>query len=279
MYTHTHTHTHTYLPTICLSLYHHMYFCQCNISAHGYLLPPCTTRHINVLECPTCMNIQIQIWLRLPAYCKCISRDGFLTVWSVEIMIAPRNVTTPSMKLSTQIMKCCLVSFTQRSCLTPGTALRCLDFVQCRDPLACIFASSVAGWQLVMCDWCFKYLAVSSRPTATSNHLVHSNQNAKTSESRSQWQRGLRRRSTAARLLGLRVRVQPGAWVCVCCDCCVLSGRGLCDGLITRPEESYGCLSFVCVVCCRVEVSATSWSLIQRSPMDVCLLCVLCVVG
>jgi hypothetical protein len=25
----------------------------------------------------------------------------------------------------------------------------------------------------------------------------------------------------------------------VCCDCCVLSGRGLCDGLITRPEEAY----------------------------------------
>jgi len=25
----------------------------------------------------------------------------------------------------------------------------------------------------------------------------------------------------------------------VCCLCCVLSGRGLCDGLITRPEESY----------------------------------------
>ena len=24
----------------------------------------------------------------------------------------------------------------------------------------------------------------------------------------------------------------------VCCECCVLSGRGLCDGLITRPEES-----------------------------------------
>jgi hypothetical protein len=22
----------------------------------------------------------------------------------------------------------------------------------------------------------------------------------------------------------------------VCCECCVLSGRGLCDGLITRPE-------------------------------------------
>ena len=25
----------------------------------------------------------------------------------------------------------------------------------------------------------------------------------------------------------------------VCCECCVLSGRGLCDGLITRPEDSY----------------------------------------
>jgi hypothetical protein len=25
----------------------------------------------------------------------------------------------------------------------------------------------------------------------------------------------------------------------VCCECCVLSGGGLCDGLVTRPEESY----------------------------------------
>jgi len=25
----------------------------------------------------------------------------------------------------------------------------------------------------------------------------------------------------------------------VCCECCVLSGRDLCDGLITPPEESY----------------------------------------
>ena len=25
----------------------------------------------------------------------------------------------------------------------------------------------------------------------------------------------------------------------VCYRCCVLSGRNLCDGLITRPEESY----------------------------------------
>jgi hypothetical protein len=25
----------------------------------------------------------------------------------------------------------------------------------------------------------------------------------------------------------------------VCCECCVLSGRGLCEGLITRLEEPY----------------------------------------
>ena len=55
--------------------------------------------------------------------------------------------------------------------------------------------------------------------------------------SRSQWPRGLRRRSTAARLLGLLVRIPPGAWMFVCCQCFVLSGRGLCDELITRPEK------------------------------------------
>jgi hypothetical protein len=30
-----------------------------------------------------------------------------------------------------------------------------------------------------------------------------------------------------------------GAWMFVCWECCVLSGRGLCDGLITHTEESY----------------------------------------
>jgi hypothetical protein len=41
------------------------------------------------------------------------------------------------------------------------------------------------------------------------------------------------------------------AWgVDFCCDCAVLSGRGLCDGLITRPEESY---RLWCVVVCDLE--------------------------
>jgi hypothetical protein len=40
----------------------------------------------------------------------------------------------------------------------------------------------------------------------------------------------------------------------VCCECCVLSGRGLCDGLITRPEESYRLWR---VVVCDQETSNT----------------------
>ena len=68
--------------------------------------------------------------------------------------------------------------------------------------------------------------------------------------SRSQWPRGLRRRSTTARLLGLRVRIPPVAWMFVCCECFVLSGRGLCDELITRPEETY---RLWCVVVCDLE--------------------------
>ena len=82
-----------------------------------------------------------------------------------------------------------------------------------------------------------------------------------------------------------------GLDVSLSCECCVLSGRGLRVGLITRPKESYrvwcvwawswildneedlsrrglGCLSRVSVVCCQVEVSALGWSLFQRSPTE-----------
>jgi hypothetical protein len=65
---------------------------------------------------------------------------------------------------------------------------------------------------------------------------------------RSQWTRRLRRGSSAARLLRLWVRIPPGAWMFVCCECCVLSGRGLCDGLITRPEEYCLLWRVVCVI-------------------------------
>ena len=64
-------------------------------------------------------------------------------------------------------------------------------------------------------------------------------ESTKYKKSRSQWPRGLRRGSATPRLLGLWVRIPPGIWIAVCCECCVLSGRGLCDGPITRPEKSY----------------------------------------
>jgi len=67
---------------------------------------------------------------------------------------------------------------------------------------------------------------------------------------RSQWPRGLRRRSAAACLLRFWVRIPPGVWMFVCCKCCVFSGRDLCDELFAHPEESYW---LWCVVVCDLE--------------------------
>ena len=78
------------------------------------------------------------------------------------------------------------------------------------------------------------------------NHLHHVTMVTNKLTRWSQWLRGLRCGSAAARLLGLWVRIPPGAWMSVCCECCVLSGRGLCDELIARPEETY---RLCCVVC------------------------------
>jgi hypothetical protein len=58
-------------------------------------------------------------------------------------------------------------------------------------------------------------------------------------QGRSQWPRGLRRRSAAERLLWSWFRIPPGAWIFVSCTVFVLLGRGLCDGPIPRPEEPY----------------------------------------
>ena len=59
-------------------------------------------------------------------------------------------------------------------------------------------------------------------------------------------------RPQAARLLKSWVRIPPGEWIFVCCECRVSSGIGLCDELITRPEESY---RLCCVVVCDLETS------------------------
>jgi hypothetical protein len=55
------------------------------------------------------------------------------------------------------------------------------------------------------------------------------------------WPRFPRRGSAVARLPGLRVRILSGAWMSVCCECCVF---------------------------CQVEVSASSCSIVQRSPTE-----------
>jgi len=49
----------------------------------------------------------------------------------------------------------------------------------------------------------------------------------------------------------------------VCCECCVLSGSGLCDELITRPEESY---RLWCDVVCELE----TWRMRRRWPTGGC---------
>ena len=114
--------------------------------------------------------------------------------------------------------------------------------------LICIQACLYAYWQWIHTT--IKrgphsiYCALSINPFKPSSHYV----------CRSQWPRGLRRRSSAARLLRFWVRNPPGSWIFVCCVCCVLSGRGLCDGLITRSEESYRLWR---VVVCDQETSKT----------------------
>jgi len=61
-----------------------------------------------------------------------------------------------------------------------------------------------------------------------------------------------RRRCAPDQLLRFLVRIKTVAWISVSCECCVLSGRGLCGVLNTRTEESY---RLWCVLVCDVETS------------------------
>ena len=60
------------------------------------------------------------------------------------------------------------------------------------------------------------------------------------------------RPKATVRLLGLRFRIPPRAWMSISCECCVLDGKVSCDGPITRPEESY---RLCCVTNCDLETS------------------------
>jgi hypothetical protein len=82
-------------------------------------------------------------------------------------------------------------------------------------------------------------LRTGSNESSPSSNLAPSKINFPNTHCRQfQCLRGLKRGSAVFRLLGLRVRIPQGAWM------------------------SVG------VVCCQVEVSATGWSLVQRSPTE-----------
>ena len=65
----------------------------------------------------------------------------------------------------------------------------------------------------------------------------------------------LRSRSGAAQMLGLRVRIPPAAWMSVCCKCCVLSGRGLCDGPVRGPENYCWICVSLSVIRCKITLT------------------------
>ena len=49
-------------------------------------------------------------------------------------------------------------------------------------------------------------------------------------------------------LAGIAGSNPSGAWMSVSCECCVLSGRGICVSLITRPDEMVWCVSLSVIV-------------------------------
>jgi len=102
----------------------------------------------------------------------------------------------------------------------------------------------ILSWMLSFPPFLYLYLYIDYRHIC----IMHTDNNYLMC--RSLWPYGLRSRSAAARLLGFWVRIQPGAWMFVCCDCRVLSSRSPCDGLIIRPEESY---QLWCVLECDLE--------------------------
>ena len=55
-------------------------------------------------------------------------------------------------------------------------------------------------------------------------------------------------RPAAAHLLRSWVRIPPGSWIFVCCECRVLSGRGLCDDWTLVQRSPTDCAASSCVI-------------------------------
>jgi len=87
------------------------------------------------------------------------------------------------------------------------------------------------AWVTVLQTYLYQFIYVGSTTTGNIESSVWL-------IGRSQWPLSLRRGSADLRLLRLLVRIPPLAWISVVSVVCC-AGRGLCDGLITRLEDSY----------------------------------------
>ena len=76
---------------------------------------------------------------------------------------------------------------------------------------------------------------------------VHLNLYITNSVENRSWKRSRKLRSAAARLLELRFRISSKEWTSVSFECCVLSGRGLCEGCFPVQGRPTQCL---CVMQC-----------------------------
>ena len=109
----------------------------------------------------------------------------------------------------------------------------------------------------------------SEKPSVENTGIVY-NEMVRMCNCGSKWPRGLRRRSATARLLRLWVRIPWGHGYFSVVNC-VLSDRGLCDWLITLPEESY---RLWCVVVCDQEISSRmrrQWPALGCSAIKKCV--------
>jgi len=116
----------------------------------------------------------------------------------------------------------------------------CQVFQVCRRQLCALLCSLRARLQLFFFPpniLTTKIVSFSLPLRRFARNVIFEKKKIKFADSR--WPRGLRHGTAVARLLGLRVRILPVAWMFV-----------------------------VSVVCCQIEVTATGRSLVQRSPTE-----------
>jgi hypothetical protein len=126
----------------------------------------------------------------------------------------------------------------------------------------CVCGHRVSMFQLLsdfdVCLCCLREIGVNLLWLNLNSHIIYQKKCIDFITLKMLWagpsvRRGLRRRSAVTRLLRLWVRIPPESWMFVCCQFCVLSGRGLWCKMITRLVES---CQLWCIIVCDLE---TSW--------------------